>query len=170
MSGANCAFYCHRSCRNLKASPGCTPLGLNCFSQKYTHAVDPHPYWSTHAPTLKTNRQTPPNPPPSVTTSEEWSACGEVVVKIIIAAESAAFNHLSDAVGLRACGTLLFGYEASRKHAIRLRPICSQASRWAELNLAQIMCQILLKDWPVKGFCRFVTWLRCKNSLAMLAA
>lgn len=77
ISGPNCAFYCHQSCRNLKASPGCTPLGLNWFSQKYTHAVVPHPYWSTHAPTLKTNRHTPPNP----TNSEEWSACGEVVVK-----------------------------------------------------------------------------------------
>lgn len=84
MGGYNCAFYCHRSCRNLKASPACTPRGLNCFSQKYSHAVDPHPYWSTHAQTLKTNRQTPPKRPHSVVISEEWSACGEVLVQNLL--------------------------------------------------------------------------------------
>lgn len=35
----------------------------------------------THIQTLKTNMQTPPDSPPTVTTSEEWSACGGVVVK-----------------------------------------------------------------------------------------
>lgn len=167
MSGTNYAFYCCRSCRNLKASPGCSPLGLNRFSQKYTHALDPHPYWSTHAPTLKTNRQTPPNPPPSVTTSEEWSACGGGGK--MIAAESDAFNHLTDAVGLHACSTLLFGYEgSSKRHQVEADMHSSFSLSSAEL--VQIMCQTLLKDWPVIGFCWFVTWLRCKNSLPILAA
>lgn len=43
--------------------------------------TDPHLHNHAHIQTLKTNTQTPPNTPPTVTTSEEWSACGEVVVK-----------------------------------------------------------------------------------------
>lgn len=61
---------------SLEASPASI---LPLFLWK-TH-TDLHPHNHTHIQTLKTNTQTPPNTPPTVTTSEEWSACGEVVVK-----------------------------------------------------------------------------------------
>lgn len=77
---------CKQSCCNLFFPPWSTCKSISCappsLSSSYTYALaDPHPHNHTHIQTLKTNTQTPPDTPPTVTTSEEWSACGEIVVK-----------------------------------------------------------------------------------------
>lgn len=170
MSGANCAFLLPSKLQKPESIPRLYPSRPQLLLSKVHTCCRPPPVLE-HTCSNTQNKQADSTQPSTFCDNFRgmvslWRGGG----KIIIAAESAAFNHLSDAVGLRACGMLLFGYEASSKHAIRLRPICNQASHWAELNLVQIICQILLKDWPVKAFCRFGTWLSCKNSLPMLTA
>lgn len=65
-----------KPCKSIFQSSLCTSWKTHTHARTQTpaHAV-------THIQTLKTNTQTPPSTPPTVTTSEEWSACGGVVVK-----------------------------------------------------------------------------------------
>lgn len=64
----------------MRKQPGCSSF-LHASTHTHTY-TDPHPHNHAHTQTLKTNTQTPPKTPPTVTTSEEWSACGEVVVRV----------------------------------------------------------------------------------------